>query len=100
MTAEVARFLGKDADAARYALAARKMRKNINRRFFDAETLLYHTDVPCGFRQTPTVLALAFGIAPEEKRRDIARALAAAIRARDGGHLSTGCLGLKYLLRF
>ena len=59
VTAEVARFLGKDADAARYALAARKMRKNINRRFFDAETLLYHTDVPCGFRHTPTELALA-----------------------------------------
>ena len=98
VTAEVARFLGKDASAARYARAARKMRENINQRFFDAETLLYHTDVPCGFRQTPTVLALAFGIAPEEKRRDIARALAAAIRARDGGHLSTGCLGLKYLL--
>ena len=97
-TEEVARFLGKNADASHYALAARKMRKNINRRFFDAETLLYHTDVPCGFRQTPTVLALAFGIAPKEKRRDIARALAAAIRLRDGGHLSTGCMGLKYLL--
>ena len=97
-TEEVARFLGREDEASHYALAAREMREDIHRRFFDAKTLLYHTDVPCGFRQTPTVLALAFGIAPEEKRRDIARALAAAIRLCDGGHLSTGCMGLKYLL--
>ena len=98
VTEEAARFLGKEEDASRYALAAQDIREGINRRFFDAEKLLYHTQVSCGFRQTPTVLALAFGIAPEAKRRDIARALANAIRACDGGHLSTGCMGLKYLL--
>lgn len=98
VTEQVARFFGQEEDASRYAHAAQNVRDGINRRFFDAETLLYHTQVPCGFRQTPTVLALAFGIAPEEKRSDIAHALAAAIRTHDGGHLSTGCMGLKYLL--
>lgn len=93
----VALALGKEADAARYCAAADAMRRILNSRFFDETQMLYHTEIPAGFRQTPTVLPLAFGIAPPEKRRAITASLAENIRSKDGNHLSTGCMGLKFL---
>lgn len=93
----VACALGKEADAAHYRTEAEYMRRMLNSRFFDETQMLYHTEIPAGFRQTPTVLPLAFGIAPLEKRRAIAASLSENIRVRDRNHLSTGCMGLKFL---
>lgn len=90
-------LLGKEADAVRYRTAAQSMRRTINRGFFDEEQMLYHTEIPAGFRQTPTVLPLAFDIAPSKKRKAIAASLSENIRVKDKNHLSTGCMGLKFL---
>ena len=73
---QIADVLKQDADAARYQAAAEQMRQNLNTRFFNKTQMLYHTEIPVGFRQTPTVLPLAFGIAPEKLRGGIAVSLA------------------------
>lgn len=94
---EIAGVLAQYADAARYHAAAGQIRQKLNAEYLDKTTMLYHTEIPCGFRQTPTVLPLAFGIAPEELRGKIATSLAGKIHTHDHDHLSTGCMGLKYL---
>lgn len=94
---QIADVLKQDADAARYQAAAEQMRQNLNTRFFNKTQMLYHTEIPVGFRQTPTVLPLAFEIAPEKLRGGIAVSLASQIHTHDHDHLATGCMGLKYL---
>lgn len=94
---KAATILNNQSDALRFAEKANEIRNILNQRFFDKETLLYHTEILCGFRQTPTVLALAFGIIPDGEAKSSARALAENIREKDRCHLSTGCMGLKFL---
>lgn len=94
---EISDVLGEDENAEHYRKTAEAMKNILNERFFDEEASLYHGDILCGFRQTPSVLPLAFGIAPEEKRKRIARSLAEHIHSEDKDHLSTGCMGLKFL---
>ena len=50
-----------------------------------------------GYRQSHTVLALAFDILPEASRQKAADLLAADVRSR-GDHLDTGALATKFLL--
>ena len=94
---QAASVLQNQSDAIRFGKKAAEIRSTVNQRFFDENTMLYHTEIPCGFRQTPTVLSLAFGIIPDEKAKAATRALAENIHTKDGGHLSTGCMGLKFL---
>lgn len=94
---EVSCILGKSAKAGEYGKLADEMREMLNERFFEKDTMLYHGEIPCGFRQTPTVLPLAFGIVPEDKRLEVAKSLAEHIHREDQDHLSTGCMGLKFL---
>lgn len=94
---EISDVLGREDRKQRYREKAEAMRDLLNERFFDEDEMLYHGDIPCGFRQTPTVLPLAFGITPEEKRMKIAQSLAEHIHREDQDHLSTGCMGLKFL---
>lgn len=94
---QIADVLAQPEDAARYHAAARQIRQKLNAEYFDEAAMLYHTEIPTGFRQTPTVLPLAFGIAPEERRAMIAASLAENIHTHDHDHLATGCMGLKYL---
>ena len=97
LMAEISKTLKMNSDEKEYRAFAEQMRKDLNERFFDEQEMIYHTEIKAGFRQTPTVLPLAFGIAPEEKRLDIAKSLAEHIHRIDHDHLSTGCMGLKYL---
>lgn len=93
----IACVLEKETDAVQYRTVAKSMCQMLNSRFFDEMQMLYHTEIPAGFRQTPTVLPLAFGIAPPEKCQAIALSLSENIRMKDKNHLSTGCMGLKFL---
>lgn len=94
---KIADHLGKNEDSAHFLEAAEQIRNTLNNHFFDENTMLYHTEKACGFRQTPTLLPLAFGIVPEEKRDTVAASLAENIRQKDDCHLTTGCMGLKFL---
>lgn len=93
----IACVLEKKSDAVRYRTVSDRINQILNRRFLDETQMLYLTGTPAGFRQTPTVLPLAFGITPPEKRRTVAASLSENIRIKDQNHLSTGCMGLKFL---
>ena len=93
-----ARFLGKDADAAAFAGDAAVVKKAFNDRFFDREAGYYRGSGDRGYRQTHNVLALAFGLAPDEAtEKSVAASIVADVKAK-GMHLNTGVLGTKYLL--
>ncbi|WP_370614355.1 family 78 glycoside hydrolase catalytic domain [Mumia qirimensis] len=93
-----AEFLGKDADAESFAQNAAVVKKTFNERFLDAGAGYYRGSGDRGYRQTHNVLALAFGLTPDEKTADaVAASIVADVKAK-GMHLNTGVLGTKYLL--
>ncbi|KAA1420726.1 Bacterial alpha-L-rhamnosidase [Mumia zhuanghuii] len=93
-----AQFLGKDADAAAFAQNAAVVKKTFNERFLDAGAGYYRGSGDRGYRQTHNVLALAFGLTPDDKTADaVAASIVADVKAK-GMHLNTGVLGTKYLL--
>ena len=83
--------LGKEKEAAFYAQAFEQYRRAFYRHFVDAERRIL------GDSQTSYVLALHFGIAREEDCAAFAAHLARRIR-QNGGHLSSGFVGISYLL--
>jgi alpha-L-rhamnosidase len=95
LMSRIARVLGRDADANGYAEKAAFVRRRFNETFFDPAQDAYRS-APT-YRQTDNALALAFGLAPEERRDAIVGGLARDVEAH-GGHLNTGILGTAVLL--
>jgi alpha-L-rhamnosidase len=95
LMSRIARALGRDADANGYAERAAFVRQRFNETFFDPAQDAYRS-AP-SYRQTDNALALAFGLAPEERRDAIVDGLARDVEAH-GGHLNTGILGTAVLL--
>lgn len=96
--ANMARILGKAHDAKRFDALADTIRNAVNARFLDAERGEYSTDRPdVGYRQTPNVLAAAFGITPPEPVHRVVDRLVEDIHAK-GDHLDCGILGTKWIL--
>jgi hypothetical protein len=91
--ARTAALLGRDDDAAKYAARAEQLRAGYNAKFFHADTGSYATGSQCA-----NALALVMGLAPETER---ARVLAALVRdvEENGGAMTTGDVGFRYLLR-
>ena len=83
--------LGMEEDAAFYARAFEQYRRAFYRHFVDGEKRIL------GDSQTSYVLALRFGIARAEDCAAFAAHLARRIR-HNGGHLSSGFVGISYLL--
>jgi len=92
---QIARVLGREADTNGYAEQAAFVRRRFNETFFAAAQDAYRS-APT-YRQTDNALALAFGLAPEERRDAIVDGLARDVEAH-GGHLNTGILGTSVLL--
>lgn len=92
-------LLGRPDDAAHFAARAAKVKSAFNDTFLDRERGLYRGNAnDRGYRQTHNVLALAFGLAPDEQMAQrVADSIAADVEAR-GNKLNTGVLGTKYLL--
>ena len=98
LLAEMARALGKAEDAIRFDELADRIRDAVNSRFLDCESGVYSTDRPeAGYRQTPNVLAAAFGITPPEAISSVVNRLVEDIHAK-GDHLDCGILGTKWIL--
>ncbi len=93
IVAKVARMLGRTDDAEKYGALAGRIRKAFNDAFVDRAT----GKVANG-TQTAMSCALYQGLAEPGDRAAILRSLVANIEARDG-HIDTGLLGTKYLLR-
>jgi len=85
----IARVLGRDADAARYADELVKIKSAFRAEFVSERGRVGDAS------QTAYVLALQFDLLPEELRKAAAKRLAEEIRTRK--HLTTGFLGTPYL---
>ncbi|MEV7627751.1 family 78 glycoside hydrolase catalytic domain [Actinoplanes sp. NPDC089786] len=93
-----ARHLGRSADAAAFAGHAAVVKTAFNNTFLNRAEGYYRGNGDRGYRQTHNVLALAFGLTPDDATaRRVADSIVADIRAK-GTHLNTGVLGTKYLL--
>jgi alpha-L-rhamnosidase len=95
LMSRIARVLGKSADAAGYDERAAFVRRRFNETFFRPAEDAYRSATT--YRQTDNALALAFGLAPEDRRQAIVDGLARDVEAH-GGHLNTGILGTAVLL--
>lgn len=94
--AAIARTVGNDRDAQEFDLLADKIAAAFHQRFYNPVTQTYG-DVPAYYVQTSNLLALSFGLAPEEVRDAVAANLSADVASR-GDHLNTGATGTKLIL--
>ena len=90
--AEFARFLERDADAARFEQRKTGIAEAFNRELYDAERGCYGNG-----SQFSQVWPLYLGIVPEERKAGTLAHLRTEIVDHRGGHLATGILGTKYL---
>ena len=90
LMAQMARALGKPADAARYDALFARIKGAFNAAYVSPDGRIK------GDTQTCYVLALRFGLLPDTLRQAAAQRLADNIQAKNN-HLSTGFVGVGYL---
>jgi len=92
IVARAAKLLGKADDTYKYAKLADATKAAFNEHFFDKEKKWYGNG-----SQTSQAIALFFGLVPEDRLIDANSALVDDIDRQ--GHIDTGILGAKYVLR-
>lgn len=89
-----AAIVGKESDAAEYkALAARVKTAFINR-FFKPDTNQFDNGT-----QTSSVLPLAFGLVPDDRREQVVARLVKKIEVESNDHVGVGLIGAQWLMR-
>jgi len=96
-TAAMLRLVGDVAGAATFDARAGKVRAAFNQRFLDGTAARYRGEGDSGYRQAHNLLALAFGLVPDDLKARVAAGVAADAKAR-GDHLDTGALATKAIL--
>jgi len=91
IVSQIARLLGKDEEAAKYAALAQSIRQAFQKAFCKPDGSVANNS------QTALSCALYQGLAAPEQRPAILARLVADVEAK-GGHLDTGIHGAKYLL--
>lgn len=94
---QVASALNKSADATTFTSQAANVKSAFNNVFLNKTTGYYTGVGDSGYRQTHNILALSFGLVPQESIQTVADSIATDVAAK-GTHLNTGCLGTKYIL--
>ncbi len=95
--AQIATVLGRRLEADHYRLVAGLIKVAFNARFYDAMGRSYRYDASDAHRQSPNVVAIAFGLVSDDRIAAVAAAVAADVKAK-GNHLDTGAIGTEYLL--
>ncbi|MEI6075710.1 MAG: family 78 glycoside hydrolase catalytic domain [Verrucomicrobiota bacterium] len=90
----LAEKFGKPEDKAQFAGFAEKLKQAFNKRFLNPNTHVYQGNTQCGY-----VLALQFGLAPEDQRDAIVSNLVDNILFQNHGHLSVGLIGMQWLMQ-
>ena len=90
---KMAQILGKSAEAASYGLVAAEIKDALNRTFFDARTGNYANGT-----QTANAMALSLDLVPNEQRAAVERSLTDDIVYAHNTHLTTGFIGVKFLM--
>lgn len=99
----ISEFLGETEDAEIYKSACKNIYKAFNEKFYDSEKQIYETTfwdqkgLRTKYRQTSSLLPLAFGLVPEENKKAVLENLVNDIIAKDY-HFDTGCTGVKFVL--
>jgi alpha-L-rhamnosidase len=89
-----AKLLGKTDDVKHFATRATVMKEAFARRFFNSNTMTYSNDTA-----TVNVLALAFGLVPQEHEQRVFDNLVAKIEGQHAGHMPCGLVGVQFLMR-
>jgi alpha-L-rhamnosidase len=90
---KIATALGNSVDAASYAQFAAQIKDAFNHEFFDAQTGNYGNGT-----QTANALPLFLDMAPEDFRGSVARNLTDNILYGHNTHVTTGFIGVRYLM--
>lgn len=96
-TADMLRLVDNPARAAWFDERADVVRDAFNARFLDREAGRYRGEGDKGYRQAHNLLALAFGLVPNDLVNKVAAGVATDVKAR-GDHLDTGALATKVIL--
>jgi alpha-L-rhamnosidase len=94
LIAKIADVLGKRTDAAHFNRTAKKVAAAFQKTFFDSKTNTFESKT-----QTSYVLPLAFGLVRPENRQAVIDGLVNDILVSRQGHLSVGCVGIKWLMQ-
>ncbi len=81
-------------DEGLFAGLASRLKSAFNARFFNPATHVYHGDTQCAY-----VLALQFGLVPDEHRQAVIDKLVDNVMLRHKGHLSVGLIGMQWLMQ-
>jgi len=93
IVADVARILGKDQDACKYAQLAEDIRNAFNARFLDRDTAQYGKG-----SQAENAFPLFLNMVPEDQVDAVLKNLISNITEKNNGHLTTGVYGTKYMM--
>ncbi len=91
--AEVAKLLGEQDDAVKYAALASEIKKSYNGRFFDRETNNYSTG-----SQTANAISVYMGLAGPDNKKAVVDNIVADVR-KNNNAFTSGDIGFHYLLK-
>jgi alpha-L-rhamnosidase len=94
LIARYAVLLGKNDDAASYNDLADHVRDAFNAKFFNPTTGVYDNGT-----QTSSVLPLAYGLVPDDHKKQVLANLVENILVRSDCHIGTGMIGCQWLMR-
>lgn len=95
---DFAHTLGKHDDENNYRILGQKIKQAFNDKYLDYSTGRYSSAPEFPYRQTPNILALAFGMVSNDIKYKTASLLAHDIEQTRKCHLWTGILGTTYIL--
>jgi alpha-L-rhamnosidase len=90
----LAKSMGHAEDERDFAALAEKLKTAFNRTFLDPQTHTYRGKTQCGY-----VLALKFGLVPDDQRDAVIANLVDDIMIKNHGHLSVGLIGMQWLMQ-
>jgi alpha-L-rhamnosidase len=94
IVARLAKLGNRTSEEREFSEWADKLKAAFNRKFFDKLRGTYLGETQCGY-----VLALKFGLAPDESRDTLVAHLVDDVMVKHGGHLTVGLIGMQWLMQ-
>ncbi len=89
-----AKIAGKPSDAAEYDALAARIKTAFIKRFFKPDTNQFDNGT-----QTSSVLPLAFGMVPDDRKKQVIARLVKKIEVESDDHVGVGLIGAQWLMR-
>ncbi|MGB6931901.1 MAG: family 78 glycoside hydrolase catalytic domain [Acidobacteriaceae bacterium] len=94
LMSKFAAISGANSDRQAYDQISARMKLAFNKKYLNPTTNLYDNGT-----QTSSILSLAVGLAPEDRRAEIFKALVENIEVKTNGHVGTGLVGGQWLMQ-